>query len=377
LQEGRFQAELPGDSIGADTVTNVGGYFDFTVSDLPAVGQSVNVVIPQHAPIPANPAYRKYDLTTQRWNSFEEDSNNALASAPGTEGLCPPPGSAAFRSGLNHGDWCVRLTLSDGGRNDGDGQENGVVVDPGGVGTLAAVVVTTRGKGSGGGAFDPLLILLSGVLLVLRRKSRRLIFMATVIAGSATASAESAWYGGLQFGPVRGDVSEGDVNARLADAGYDVTATFADLKRNAWRVYAGYQLMPHLAIEAGYTDFGEVRARLEGNVADITAFLASANQLHPHSAKGLEVSLHGLYPVTQRISIGGRGGILRWRSSYLATNLDGEFNRFNDDGAGAFLGAGVEFAVHRALSVGVDWTHYRIAGESIDFTGFGVSYRLN
>jgi|GEM_PF-1505935 len=376
LQEQRFQAELPGDSIGADTVTNVGGYFDFTVSDLSAVGQSVNIVIPQQAPIPANAVYRKYDLLTQHWKNFVENSNNALASAPGAEGLCPPPGSDAFRPGLNVGDWCVRLTLSDGGPNDGDARENGVVADPGGVGALATVVVTTRGKG-GGGAFDPLLLFLGGALLMLRGKSRSLIIATTLVAGSATAAAQNAWYGGVQFGPARGDVSESDVNARLADAGYDATAAFTDLDRNAWRFYAGCELTPHLGIEAAYTDLGEVSTRLEGNVVDIEEFLASANELHPHSARGFEVGLHGRYPLTQRISVGARGGILRWRSRYRATNQDGEFNRLKDDGAGAFVGVGVEFAVYRLWSIGVDWTSYRINDESIGFVGFGVSYRLN
>ena len=378
LQEQRFQAELRDASIGPDTVTNVGGYFDFTVSDLAAVGQSVNVVVPQRVAIPANPVYRKYDLVAGQWKTFVEDAANALASAPGAEGLCPPPGSEAFRPGLNPGDWCVRLTLSDGGPNDGDGQGNGVVVDPGGVGSLATVVVTTSGKG-GGGLFDPLLLLFGSALLLFRRVTRprgAAILLVGACAAAATASAQSPWYGGLQLGPARGDIRESDVNARLQAAGYDVVATFADLDRSAWRAYAGYQLSPHLGVEAGYTDLGEVRTRLEGDVLDIEEFLRSANQLQPHSAHGFELSLHARYPLTKRIFIAGNAGALRWNSRYRASNQDGESDRLKDEGTSAFLGLGVELALNRGFSLDAGWTRYRIDGETIGFTRFGVSYRF-
>ena len=54
-------------------------------------------------------------------------------SAPGEPGNCPPPQSTVYRDGLNTGDWCVQLTIEDGGPNDADGLANGSIDDPGGV----------------------------------------------------------------------------------------------------------------------------------------------------------------------------------------------------------------------------------------------------
>lgn len=108
-----------------------GGVFDFNIRDLPTPGQSVRVVIPQRAAIPANAVYRKYQQG--QWRSFAEDANNALHSAAGNPGYCPPPGNAEWTPGLTAGHLCVQLTIEDGGANDDDGLVNSAVVDPGAV----------------------------------------------------------------------------------------------------------------------------------------------------------------------------------------------------------------------------------------------------
>ncbi|WP_344800224.1 tandem-95 repeat protein, partial [Litoribacillus peritrichatus] len=134
--------------IPADEVENISGYFDFVVNDLPVIGQSVNIVIPQRMAIAENVVYRKFDGV---WFTFVEDANNSLMSAPGEQGACPPPESDEYRPGLNAGDWCVQLTIEDGGPNDADGMANGSVIDPGGVGSL--VNTSVKSSGSGGGSF--------------------------------------------------------------------------------------------------------------------------------------------------------------------------------------------------------------------------------
>ena len=50
-------------------------------------------------------------------------------------GTCPSTGDDSYLKGLAEGDFCVQLTIEDGGPNDTDGQVNGTVKDPGGVGS--------------------------------------------------------------------------------------------------------------------------------------------------------------------------------------------------------------------------------------------------
>jgi hypothetical protein len=108
------------------------GIFDFEVSGLSAVGQPVKIVIPTLDEIPDGATYRKYFAPTG-WQEFVEDDNNAVASAPGAPGVCPPPGDSSYVSGLTAGHHCIELTIEDGGPNDADGFANGSVRDPGAV----------------------------------------------------------------------------------------------------------------------------------------------------------------------------------------------------------------------------------------------------
>ncbi|WP_269800915.1 InlB B-repeat-containing protein [Aliidiomarina celeris] len=113
---------------------NTGGMFDFVIDNLSQASDSVYVVIPQRQAIPAAGVYRKY--LNGEWAAFVENERNALFSAVGEPGICPPPASAAWQPGLQEGHYCVQLYIEDGGPNDADGVANGTVVDPGGVAVL-------------------------------------------------------------------------------------------------------------------------------------------------------------------------------------------------------------------------------------------------
>jgi hypothetical protein len=177
LLDGAFGARLGADGLtqmgaAADSMQNVGGLFDFVIHNLDEAGQTVRLVIPQLMPIPLQAVYRKYDAAAGEWFTFVENALNQLASAPGAEGMCPPPGSEAFRPGLNAGDWCVQLTVEDGGPNDADNTVNRSIADPGGVGqpeTNAAPQAEAADQPaqpvSGSGAIGPWSLL--GVMLAL------------------------------------------------------------------------------------------------------------------------------------------------------------------------------------------------------------------
>ncbi|MGI2854485.1 Ig-like domain-containing protein [Shewanella algae] len=117
---------LPDDSEGKI----VGGLFDFELEGS-EYGGRVSIVIPQVQAIPAQAQYRKY--VASGWQEFVTDANNQVFSSAGEPGYCPPMGDASWQSGLTEGHWCVQLLIQDGGPNDGDGQANGTIVDPGGV----------------------------------------------------------------------------------------------------------------------------------------------------------------------------------------------------------------------------------------------------
>ncbi|MGI2146376.1 Ig-like domain-containing protein [Shewanella frigidimarina] len=115
-------------------VDNIGGLFNFELTDLPKQGDSVTVVIPQTLPAPTNAVYRKFIRGS--WQDFVSNANNSVMSSAGSSGYCPPPGATEWQEGLTEGHWCVQLTIEDGGPNDDDGIANGTIVDPGGVAVM-------------------------------------------------------------------------------------------------------------------------------------------------------------------------------------------------------------------------------------------------
>jgi hypothetical protein len=110
------------------------GLVDFRVDGLGEAGQSINVVVPLAVAIPAAAVYRKFTLA-DGWQTFAPGAGDRTASAPLlASGDCALPGDPRFLPGLNAGDRCLLLTLTDGSPNDADGQQNQQVVDPGAIG---------------------------------------------------------------------------------------------------------------------------------------------------------------------------------------------------------------------------------------------------
>lgn len=105
------------------------GLFDFDITAI-NIGDSAQVVLPLIHPITDTSTYRKF--INNEWQDFVIDENNQLASAASTGG-CPEPASSKYNEGLNAGDDCVRLTITDGGLNDADNTVNGIISDPGGI----------------------------------------------------------------------------------------------------------------------------------------------------------------------------------------------------------------------------------------------------
>ncbi len=131
----------------ADSLSHPTAIVDFEVLNLPTTGQQVNVVIPLSNAIPVNPIYRKYLATRLpnfparvNWVDFDQSTVNAngmtdtvVSAARLANGLCPGQADTRWRTALTQGDSCIRLTITDGGPNDADGEANNVITDPGGV----------------------------------------------------------------------------------------------------------------------------------------------------------------------------------------------------------------------------------------------------
>ena len=173
------------------------GVFDFLVMDMPVQGELASVVLPMLAPLPERPSFVHY-RPADGWSRFTFVDGAETVSVRGQPGVCPDVSASDWLGAreLRQGDHCVRLTVRDGGRNDGDiglgvpsqgaqgrSMPNAMIAFTGGVISVPhSVVVAGGNEGRGGGCAasaasaaspDALLALALGAALAAAARRRR------------------------------------------------------------------------------------------------------------------------------------------------------------------------------------------------------------
>jgi OOP family OmpA-OmpF porin len=93
--------------------------------------------------------------------------------------------------------------------------------------------------------------------------NKQLLPLALFAALGATAvqAQDTGFYAGGSLGRSEfQDFNGRDIDAGMAGLGI-TSRTSTDDSDTSWKLFAGYQIMPYLAVEAAYTDFGEATAR--------------------------------------------------------------------------------------------------------------------
>jgi hypothetical protein len=312
-----------------DNFEFAGGIQDFRVTNLPEVGVTVDIVIPQTQPIGQVPDYRKY-VAGSGWRSFKQVGDDMISSTAGLTGQCPPPGDPSYKMGLASGNRCVQLSITDGGPNDADGLVNGAIADPGGVATPAGEVKT--GGGGGGGAVGAGLLGLLSLLLI----RRRLVGLAPLLMVAATLilaampeplnAAEKGWYIGAGVG--------------LSSLDPDTDGTpfsVTDDEDTGVKVFAGVDLTSSLSAFGFWADLGSAELEPQGSI-DYSVYGA-----------GL---LYGFgFRRFTRLSGFVKGGISQ-------LEIDADVPTTDDDDTQLFLGAGASWAIGRRFFVRAEYEYF-------------------
>jgi hypothetical protein len=346
----------------------VGGIFDFAIRDLPTPGQSVRVVIPQRTAIPANAVYRKFQKG--KWVSFISDTDNAVHSAPGNLGYCPPPGAVDWQLGLTAGHLCVQLTIKDGGANDDDGLVNSAVVDPGAVSMKLPDPPDIEVKAKRGGAMGEVwLLLLAGLLLLNRVNSKRLVIaLLALVAVNTQANTESDIYARVDIYQAKGDQARGDFNSALTNAGHKFTLNSYDVSRMAYQVAVGYGWNDFTYTEIGYLDLGDTKVdlRLNGN-EELAGFGASLAKHYPRTASGVTLSQTFIYALDSHWRLVGDVGVFIWQDE-TNLNITG-ITLSGDDGVDPILGVGVDYKITDALRLGANIRQVAFGDQNVSLLG--------
>jgi len=159
-------------------------------------------------------------------------------------------------------------------------------------------------------------------------------------------------------GPYFG-ASLGQASADLGDMGPNTTVDDSDTE---WKVYGGWRLFKFVALEAGFSDKGEVSAASTVDTSSVAM-----------SADGITVAALGVLPVGQ-FDIFAKMGYLYWDAD-LAIN-DPFFGpmSLSDDGEDAILGAGVVWNYTGPGAARIEYEKAEIDDLDVDTISAGLTF---
>ena len=170
----------------------------------------------------------------------------------------------------------------------------------------------------------------------MRRWLLSLVVMAAV--ASPAAAADLGFYVGAGIGLTSLDVR--DFNPDFADLSFEKDAF-------GYKLFAGYRPFKYFAVEAGYTNFGNVRSYEGGNLL----FYRESN-IEPSMWSGYAV---GLIPVSETVDFFGKLGYASW-------NVDNDVLEFGEtedrstSGSDLAWGLGINFRLKKlGIRVEGDW----------------------
>ncbi len=205
------------------------------------------------------------------------------------------------------------------------------------------------------------------------RKISGVLFSVVALAMCGTASAATpGWYLGVGAGESDADVSSGDVNQDMAEAGITGTSSVDDTD-TAWKIFAGYQYNRYLGVEVGYVDLGEI------DVDAITTAPTAATIKADVETQGVALSVVGSYPINDKFSVFGRVGAFYWDTeASAAAVVSGAVAKASedDDGIDLLFGAGAEYGFTRNIGVRLEWERYDVDGDDVDMISGNLLYRF-
>lgn len=198
----------------------------------------------------------------------------------------------------------------------------------------------------------------------------RISLLGAALACSALP-AQAQWYVGASVGQSKASFRGTSQADQLLDLGFEDAATTLDDKDTAHRLYGGYRLHRHLAVELTYVDLG--KSSIHSTVVPTGLLDASVR------TSGAELSAVGLWPLADRFTLFARAGTLaaRTRASYSSGGsvrlIEGERNQTKRS-TKLMYGAGATYDFTPNLGMRVEWSHYDKLGN--DLTGGEFNARV-
>jgi OmpA-OmpF porin, OOP family len=197
-------------------------------------------------------------------------------------------------------------------------------------------------------------------------------------AAPATAQPIDGWYAGGNIGRTAATIDDDGIRSGLQVQGL-ATSSIDDRDRDTgYKVFGGYKFHRNFAVEAGVFDLGTF---------GYTATTVPAGTLTGDvRIRGLNLDLVGIWPVTDRLSVLGRVGVISARSKGHFSSTGAVAMPFaNPDprerSTGAKLGIGMQYDFTDRLALRAEAERYRVKDSisnkgHVDMLSVGLIYRF-
>ncbi|QBE63673.1 outer membrane beta-barrel protein [Pseudoduganella lutea] len=165
-----------------------------------------------------------------------------------------------------------------------------------------------------------------------------------LVASAAAFGAVSAHAAeGQPYVGIGGVVSEHRYEARNDTSGVDNAK-----HEYGGKFFAGYQINPMFAVEAGYTDFGK---------SDYAYTVNGANGRAEADSKSYYLAGKASYPVAEKVNVFGKLGVAHNKNEVSATGLAAAYNGDSSRNS-VYASLGAEYAVNEKVALSLEYEHY-------------------
>ena len=194
----------------------------------------------------------------------------------------------------------------------------------------------------------------------------------TLGAAAAQADDNRGFYVGVNVGATKLDIDENAYDAALSDAltqgGLTASSVTSSSSENdaSFGAFAGYRILPYLAVEAEWLTLGTGKYEARGDVTDGTTTDTLRFDAETDS-KGISASALGIWPISRSWDVYARLGMI-FATTTLTAHARTSTLSFNDnvaeDTQDMLFGVGASYRYSGTWSVRLDYQHFDGLGDS-------------
>ena len=209
------------------------------------------------------------------------------------------------------------------------------------------------------------------------RHAINLLAVFSLSFGVDTAIAEEGgWYIGIGFG----DVTAGYEMTDFADG--SVTEGVVDNSDSAWKIFGGYEINRHFAIEAGFADLhNDADNRMtfsgtsNGTGSRYVSLPGGDVSVDIDDVSGYFIVAKASLPLTSRSNLMAKAGAVVWDAQQTTVDLGQRTAALN--GTDAHIGIGVEYRFDNGIGIRGEAERYlNMGGTDQDVTALSISYHF-